>query len=42
MVSSFNKTEVQLESLTNINLLLMDEKVTRGGLCHAIYQYSKS
>ena len=42
MVSSFNKTEVKLESLTKINLLLMDEKGIRGGLCHAINQYSKS
>ena len=33
------KTEVKLELLTDIDMLLMAEKGIRGGICHAIYRY---
>ena len=42
MASSFKKTEVKLELLTDIDLLLMVEKGIRGGICHAINRYSKA
>ena len=31
------KTEVKLESLTDIDMVLMVEKDIREGICHAIY-----
>ena len=37
-----NKTKVKLELLTNINMLLMIEKCTRGGLCQSIHRYAKA
>ena len=36
------KTGVRLELLTNIDMLLMAEKVTRGGICHAIHRYAEA
>ena len=36
------KTEVKLELLTDIDMLLMVEKGIRGGICHAIYRYAKA
>ena len=36
------KTEVKLELLTYVNMLLMVEKGIRGGICHAIYRYAKA
>ena len=36
------KTEVKLELLTDVDMLLMVEKGIRGGICHAIYRYSKA
>ena len=33
------KTEVKLELLTNVDMLLMVEKGIRGGMCHAIHRY---
>ena len=36
------KTEVKLELLTNIDMLLMIKKGIRGGMCHAIHRYSKA
>ena len=33
-------TKVQLELLTNIDMLLMVEKGIRGGICHATHQYA--
>ena len=36
------KTEVKLELLTNINMLLMVEKGIRGGICHAIHRCAKA
>ena len=35
------KTGVELELLTNIDMLLMVEKGIRGGICHAIHKYGK-
>ena len=36
------KTEVKLELLTDVDMLLMVEKRIRGGICHAIHRYSKA
>ena len=36
------KTEVKLELLTDIGILLMVEKGIRRGICHANYQYAKA
>ena len=36
------KTEVRLELLTDVDMLLMVEKGIRGGICHAIYRYAKA
>ena len=36
------KTEVKLEFLTDVDMLLMAEKGIRGGICHAIYRYAKA
>ena len=36
------KAGIRLELLTNIGMLLMDEKGTRGGICHAIDRYFKA
>ena len=36
------KTEVKLELLTDVDILLMVEKGIRGGICHAIYRYAKT
>ena len=38
----FKKTEVKLEWLTEIDMLLMAEKGIRGGICHAIHRYAKA
>ena len=35
------KTEVKLELLTDVDMLLMVEKGIRGGICHTIYRYAK-
>ena len=40
--ASFKKTEVKLELLTHIDMLLMVEKEIIGGICHAIHQYAKA
>ena len=37
----FKKTEVKLELLTDIDMLLMVEKGIRGGMCNAIHRYAK-
>ena len=42
MVSNFKKTEAKWDLLTDIDMLLMTEKGISGGICHAIYQYSKA
>ena len=36
------KTEVKLELLTDVDMLLMVEKGIRRGICHAIYRYAKA
>ena len=42
MASSLKKTEVKLELLTEVDMLLMVEKGIRGGICHAIHRYAKA
>ena len=42
MVSMFKKTKVELELLTDIDMLLMVEKGTRGGICQAIHSHAKA
>ena len=42
MASLFKKTEVELELLINIDMLLMVEKGIRGGKCHAIHRCAKA
>ena len=37
----FKKTEVKLELLTDIDMLLMVEKGIRGGICQVIHRYVK-
>ena len=36
------KTEVKLELLTDVDMLLMVEKGIRGGICHAMHRYAKA
>ena len=36
------KTGVELELLTDIDMLLMVEEGTRGGICHTIHRYAKA
>ena len=36
------KTEVKLELLTDVDMLLMVEKGIGGGICHVIYRYAKA
>ena len=40
--AALKKTEVKLELLTDIDMLLMVEKGIRGGICHAIHRYAKA
>ena len=35
-------TGVELESLTNIDMLLIAEKGIRGGICHEIHRYAEA
>ena len=37
----FKKTKVELELLIDIDMLLMVEKWTRGGICQATHRYAK-
>ena len=36
------KTELKLELLTDVDMLLVVEKGIRGGICNAIYRYAKA
>ena len=36
------KTKLKLHLLTNIDMLLMVEKGSRGGICHSVYKYEKA
>ena len=40
--SCLKKTGVELELLTDPDMLLMVEKGIKGGICHAIYRYAKA
>ena len=40
MASMFKKTGVELELLTDFDILSMVEKGIRGGVYHAIHQYA--
>ena len=42
MARLFKKTDLKLELLTNVDMLLMVEKGIRGGICHAILRYAKA
>ena len=42
MASFFKKTNIKLELLTGVDMLLMVEKGIRGGICHAIYRYAEA
>ena len=42
MLSRFKKTQVKLELLTNIDMLLMAEKGIRGKIYHAMHWYTKA
>ena len=37
----WKKAEIELELVTNIDILLMPEKGIQGGICHAIDRYAK-
>ena len=40
--AALRKTEVKLELLTDIDMLLMVEKCNRRGICHTIHRYAKA
>ena len=40
--AALKKTKVNLDLLTNIDMLLMVEKGIRGEICHSIYRYTKT
>ena len=40
--ATLKKTEVKLELLTDIDMLLMVKKSIRRGICHTIHQYKKA
>ena len=42
MASLFKKTGVELELITDPDMLLMVEGGIRGGICHAIHRYAKA
>ena len=39
--SALKRTEVKLELLTDIDMLLIENRI-RGGICHAITRYAKA
>ena len=42
MAGMFKKTGVELELLTDYDMLLMIEEGIRGGICHAVHRYAKA
>ena len=42
MASMFKKTDLEIELITDADILLMIEKGIRGGICHAIHRYTKA
>ena len=40
--AALKKTEVKLELLADIDMLLMAQKCIRGGICYAIHRYAKA
>ena len=40
--AALKRTEVKLELLTDVDMLLMVEKGIRRGICHALHQYVKA
>ena len=42
MESLLKKTNVNLELLTDIDMLLMIEAGIRGGMCHSVHRYVKA
>ena len=40
--AALKKTKVKLESLTDIDKLLMVEKRIKGGICYVIHRYAKA
>ena len=42
ITTSFKKAKLKLDLLTDFDVILIVEKVIRGGLCYAIYWYVKA
>ena len=40
--AALKNTEVKLDLLTDIDILLVVKKQIRGGICHAIHRYAKA
>ena len=40
--TALKRTKVKLHLLTDIDILLIVEKVIRGGICHSFYRYAKA